>query len=71
MESGSSSGFQTATAGGTFDLSTILAGGALHPWYGTGVSPPPGHDGYFILSTSGTYIKFLVLATVDIQIDWP
>jgi hypothetical protein len=71
MESGASSGFQTAMAGGTFDLSTILAGGALHPWYGTGVTPPPGHDGYFILSTSGTYIKFLVLATVDIQIDWP
>ena len=71
MESGSSSGFQTAMAGGTFDLSTILAGGALHPWYGTGVTPPAGHDGYFILSTSGTYIEFLVLATVDIQIDWP
>ena len=71
MESGASSGFQTAMAGGKFDLSTILAGGALHPWYGTGVTPPPGHDGYFILSTSATYIEFLVLATVDIQIDWP
>ena len=71
MESGVSSGFQTAMAGGTFDLSTILAGGALHPWYGTGVTPPAGHDGYFVLSTSGTYIRFLVLATVDIQIDWP
>jgi hypothetical protein len=71
IESNSPSGNQTARAGGTFDLSTILAGGALHPWHGTGVTPPPGHDGYFILSTSGTYIKFLVLATVDIQIDWP
>jgi hypothetical protein len=71
LESGAASGNQTALAGGTFDLSTILAGGALHPWYGTGVTPPPGHDGYFVLSTSGTYIKFLVLATVDIQIDWP
>ncbi len=70
-ESGSSSGFQTALAGGTFDLSTILAGGALHPWYGTGVSAPAGHDGYFVLSATDDYVKFHVLATVDIQIDWP
>jgi hypothetical protein len=71
FESGSPSDNQTAVAGGTFDLSTILAGGALHPWYGTGVSAPAGHDGYFILSATDDYIKFLVLATVDIQIDWP
>ena len=71
VESQTPSGHQSASAGGTFDLSTILAGGALHPWYGTGVTPPSGHDGYFVLSTSDTYIKFLVFATVDIQIDWP
>ena len=65
------SGTQHTYAGGTFDLSTILAGGALHPWHGTGVSAPAGHDGYFILSATDDYIKFLVLATVDIQIDWP
>ena len=51
----------TPTPSGTFDLSTILAGGALPPWYGTGVTPPAGHDGYFSSSTNGTYIKFLVL----------
>lgn len=71
VEAWGPSGNQYAYARGTFDLSTILAGGALPPWYGTGVTPPAGHDGYFILSTSGTYIKFLVLATVDIQIEWP
>jgi hypothetical protein len=65
------SGVQYTFAGGTFDLSTILAGGALHPWHGTGVSAPAGHDGYFVLSATDDYIKFHVLATVDIQIDWP
>ncbi|MGH3071960.1 MAG: hypothetical protein ACRDNB_06780 [Gaiellaceae bacterium] len=71
VEAGGPSVNQYAYAGGTFDLSSILAGGALPPWYGTGVAPPAGHDGYFVLSTKDTYIEFLVLATVDIRIDWP
>lgn len=71
VEAGGPSVNQYAYAGGVFDLSDILAAGALPPWYGTGVAPPAGHDGYFVLSTSGTYIEFLVLATVDIRIDWP
>jgi hypothetical protein len=62
---------QYAYAGGSFDLSTILGGGALPPWYGTGVTPPAGYDGYFVLSTGDTYVRFLVLATVDVRIDWP
>ena len=64
-----SAGGGPALAGGTFDLSTILAGGALHPWHGTGVTAPAGHDGYFVISATEDYIKFHVLATVDIQID--
>jgi len=71
VEAWGPSGNQYAWAGGTFDLSTILGGGALPPWYGTGVTPPAGHDGYFVLSTGDTYVRFLVLATVDIRIDWP
>jgi hypothetical protein len=35
------------------------------------ISAGNGHDDYFILNTSGTYIKFLVLATLDIRIDGP
>lgn len=71
VEAGGLQSHHDAAAGGSFDLSEILADGALPPWYGTGVAPPAGHDGYFVLSTSGTYVEFLVLATVDIRIDWP
>ena len=60
-----------ASAGGTFDLRAILKGDALPAWHGTGVTPPAGHDGYFVFGTTKTYVKFLVLATVDIQINWP
>ena len=38
---------QYAGVGGNFRLSDILSG-ALPGWYGTGVSPPTGHDGYFV-----------------------
>ena len=55
----------------TFDVSDILAGGALPGWYGTGVSAPAGHDGYFVFGTTDKYMKFLVLATIDIQVNWP
>jgi len=60
-----------AAAGGKLDLWQILDGGALPPWYGTGVQAPAGHDGYVALSTSDTYVRFLALATIDLEIDWP
>lgn len=60
-----------AVAGGTFDLRAILSDEALLPWHGTGAKPPAGHDGYFVFRTTKTYVKFLVLATVDIQVNWP
>jgi hypothetical protein len=69
LESGG--GSADAVAGGRFDLSEILEVGALPRWYGTGVAAPPGHDGYFVLATSGTYVDFVVLATLDLRIDWP
>ena len=71
VEAGGIGSDHDASAGGSFDLSEILEDGALPPWYGTGVTPPAGHDGYFVLSTRETYVEFLVLATVDIRIDWP
>lgn len=69
LESGG--GSADAVAGGRFDLAEILEDGALPRWYGTGVAAPPGHDGYFVLATSGTYVDFVVLATLDLRIDWP
>ena len=57
-------------AGGSFDLSDVLDP-ALPGWYGTGVSEPAGHDGYFVFGTaSNWHVRFLVLATVDVEIDW-
>jgi hypothetical protein len=70
VEYGAPSG-QYAGAGGTFDVSSILAGGALPGWAGTGVQPPPGHDAYVVFGTTDKYVKFLVLATVDLDVDWP
>jgi hypothetical protein len=62
---------QYAWAGGTFDISDLLAKGALPPWYGTGVTPPAGHDGYFVFGTGNTYVKYFVMATIDLRVDWP
>ena len=62
---------QYAIAGGRFDVSDILAHGALPSWYGTGVAAPAGHDGYFVFGTTDKYVKFFVLATLDIDVDWP
>ena len=58
-------------AGGVFDVSDLLDNGALTPWQGTGVQPPAGHDGYFVFGATDDYVKFLVLATVDLEVDWP
>lgn len=62
---------QYAIAGGRFDVSDLLTQGALPAWYGTGVTPPAGHDGYFVFGTTDKYVKFLVMATIDITVDWP
>jgi hypothetical protein len=62
---------QWARAGGVFDVSDLLAGDALPGWYGTGVTPPAGHDGYFVFGTTDEYVKFLVLATIDLEVHWP
>jgi hypothetical protein len=60
-----------ALAGGKLDLWQVLDGGALPPWYGTGVQAPAGHDGYVVLATGDTYVRFLALATIDLKFDWP
>jgi hypothetical protein len=61
---------QWAAAGGVFDVSDLLEGDALPGWYGTGVTPPAGFDGYFVFGTTDRYVKFLVLATIDLHVDW-
>lgn len=71
IQASSPDGHRTAWAGGPLALSTLLAGGALPPWYGTGVTAPAGHDGYFVLATKKSSLHFLVLGTVDVRIDWP
>ncbi|MGZ8781984.1 MAG: hypothetical protein ACXWZB_00640 [Gaiellaceae bacterium] len=71
VEAGLPSDNQYANARGETDLSTILDAGAQNAWQGTGVAAPAGHDGYFVLGTGDTYVRFLVLATVDLRIDWP
>ncbi len=71
LEAWGESVHQWARAGGRFDISDLLEKGALPGWYGTGVSAPPGHDGYFVLGTTDRYVKFLVMATIDIDVDWP
>ena len=62
---------QWASASGRFDVSKLLGPHALPGWYGTGVTPPAGHDGYFTFGTTDQYVKFLVLATIDLHVDWP
>jgi len=61
---------QYAYVGGTFRLADILAGN-LPGWYGTGVTQPAGHDGYFVFGPGDRYVKILVLATVDLDYEWP
>jgi hypothetical protein len=61
---------QYAYVGGSFKLKDILSG-SLPGWYGTGVTPPPGHDGYFIFGPGNGYVKILILATVDVDYVWP
>jgi hypothetical protein len=61
---------QYAYVGGFFDLSDILSG-VLPGWYGTGVAKPAGHDGYFVFGPGDRYVKILVLATVDLDYEWP
>jgi hypothetical protein len=70
VEAGAPSG-QYAVASGNFDVSQLLKPGALPGWYGTGVSQPAGHDAYFVFGTTDHYVKFLVLATIDLDVDWP
>jgi Bacterial Ig domain len=60
-----------ASASGRFDVSQLLENDALPGWYGTGVTPPAGHDGYFTFETTDHYVKFRVLATIDLDVDWP
>jgi hypothetical protein len=61
-----------ASAGGRFDVSDLLKPGALPGgWQGTGVAAPAGHDGYFVFGTTDHHVKFLVLATIDLNVDWP
>jgi hypothetical protein len=62
---------QWTMAGGMFDVSDLLDHGALTPWQGTGVQPPAGHDGYFVFGATEDYVKFLVLATIDLEVQWP
>jgi hypothetical protein len=45
--------------------------GALPGWYGSGVAQPTGHDGYFVFGPGNRYVKILVLATVDLDYEWP
>ncbi len=71
LEAGGPSILQWASAGGTFDVSKLLAKGALPSWYGTGVAAPAGHDAYFVFGTLDRYVKFYVLATLDVDVDWP
>jgi hypothetical protein len=61
---------QHTKVGGTFRLADILSG-SLPGWYGTGVTQPPGHDGYFVFGPENDYVKIQVLATVDVDYDWP
>jgi hypothetical protein len=66
---GSLSG-QHTYVGGNFRLADILSG-AVPGWYGTGVSQPPGHDGYFVFGPADDYVKIQVFATVDFDYEWP
>jgi hypothetical protein len=72
LEAGARTNFpQWASAAGRFDVSDLLKPSALPGWYGSSVTPPVGHDGYFVFGTTDRYVKFLVLATIDLDVDWP
>jgi hypothetical protein len=57
-------GNDTATAGGSFSLGSMLTGGALPPNFGTDM--PAGHNGYFAFETTQHHVKFRVYAYVDV-----
>ena len=63
-------GGQHTYVGGNFRLADILSG-SLPGWYGTGVTKPAGHDGYFVFGPGNDYVKIQVLATVDLHYEWP
>jgi hypothetical protein len=72
IEGGAITNFpQWAIAAGRFDVSDLLKPSALPGWYGTGATAPAGHDGYFVFGTTDKYVKFLVFATIDLNVDWP
>lgn len=71
LEAWGPNAMQYAIAGGRFDVSKILSQGSLPGWYGTGFTAPAGYDGAFVFGTTDEYVKFLVLATIDINVDWP
>lgn len=62
---------QWGSASGMFDVFELLEQGALPGWYGSGLTPPPGHDGYFSFGTTDRSVKFLVVGTIDLHVDWP
>jgi hypothetical protein len=62
---------QWGSASGMFDVSELLEQDALPGWYGSGLTPPPGHDGYFSFGTTDRSVKFLVVGTIDLRVDWP
>jgi hypothetical protein len=55
---------------GSFRPTDVLSG-SLPGWFGTGVSQPPGHDAYFVFGPVNDYVKIQILATVDIDYEWP
>lgn len=61
---------QHTKVGGNFRLADILSG-SLPGWYGTGVTKPAGHDGYFVFGPANDYVKIEIFATVDLDYDWP
>jgi len=57
-------GDDTATAGGSFSIWSMLTAGALPPNFGTDM--PAGHNGYFAFETTQYHLKFRVYAYVDV-----
>jgi hypothetical protein len=58
-------------AGSPFDMRT--KGDPASSGRGTarGVSRCVRAHGYFVFGTTDHYVKFLVLATIDLDVDWP
>jgi hypothetical protein len=61
---------QRTKVGGIFRLKDILSG-VVPGWFGTGVTQLPGHDAYFVFGPANDYVKIQVLATVDLDYEWP